>query len=375
MKKSKMKTIQKNKRKLRFSRKTLLIIFSASALSIFSLLFLRGLNILTSRNNYIAKVNGEIISMEEFERQFNMSKANVTNYFHEKYGVQMGKYFWTTNINGEVPLEVAKQRTLDECVKIKLQEKLAKEKGILADISQEAFLGGMKAENDRRSKAIKSNQPVYGPKQLDENTYFSYFFNNMIIKLKEKLAEKELKATDEELEKHYTSVRDKLYTYEDTIKISMITLAVGEEEKVNSEAKEERLEIIKELKERLDKGEDFEKVLKDATSKGIKGLTTTARTLDKDTARNNSREEPLLLDAVNNLSPYGISDVFEENSSLNIAKCIDRKEGGYKSFEDVKENVKSSYINERYDEIIRNLIKDASIEVNDKVYQSIKGMD
>jgi foldase protein PrsA len=170
-------------------------------------------------------------------------------------------------------------------------------------------------------------------------------------------------------------VKDKLYTYEDTIKISIITLAVGEEEKVNSNAKKERLEIIKKLKERLDKGEDFEKVFKDVTSKGIKGLTITVRTLDKDTARNNSREEPFLLDAVNNLSPSGISDVFEENSSFNIAKCIDRKEGEYKSFEDVKESVKSSYINERYDEIIKNLIKDASSEVNDKVYQSIKNMD
>jgi parvulin-like peptidyl-prolyl isomerase len=150
---------------------------------------------------------------------------------------------------------------------------------------------------------------------------------------------------------------------------------MGEQDKVNSNAKKERLEIIKKLKERLDKGEDFEKVFKDATSKGIKGLTITVRTLDKDTARNNSREEPFLLDAVNNLSPSGISDVFEENSAFNIAKCIDRKEGEYKSFEDVKESVKSSYINERYDEIIKNLIKDASSEVNDKVYQSIKNMD
>lgn len=360
------------KRKVGSSKKTRWILFVFSVLGICLVLVFLGIGVYMSRS-YIAKVNEEAVSYAEFKQQISLNRANVLNYFNQKYGVQDSKSFWTSSFGGEVPLEVLKQKALNECVKIKLQEILAREKGVITDVSYDSFLEGLKAENAKRSNAAKNHEPVYGPLRLDENGYLNYFLGNMIMKLKEKLAENELKASEDELQSYYRSVKDKLYKYEDTVRISVIKLAFGADgKKVNTEEKKQKLKEIQAIEDRLKNGEDFDQVIKDAVEGGIKGLSKVDRTLDKDTARNDFKTEPVLMDAIKNIMPGGISGMFEENSAFIIVKCLDRKGGGYKNFDEIKGSVASAYVNMKYDELIEGLIKDANVKVNDMAYKKFK---
>ncbi|OCT11075.1 hypothetical protein A8709_05100 [Paenibacillus pectinilyticus] len=151
----------------------------------------------------VATVNGVPVEVSEFKQQIAAERAGVFNYFHKKYGVEDGADFWVTSHDGEVPLEMIKQRALDAEVKVKVQQIVMQEKGIVADISYATFLRNLADENARRKAAIQKKEPIYGPIQVGEHDYFAYLMSNAVIKLKQVLAEKELDATEAKLKAFY----------------------------------------------------------------------------------------------------------------------------------------------------------------------------
>ena len=104
-------------------------------------------------NLTVATVNSEPISVREFKRQLAQKSSDIYTYFREKHGVVGdSKDFWTTSYGGEVPIDMARDKTLKECVNVKAQQILAKQNGILNDISYAAFLSDLSKENRRRAK-------------------------------------------------------------------------------------------------------------------------------------------------------------------------------------------------------------------------------
>ena len=96
-----------------------------------------------------------------------------------------------------------KKKALDECIRIKIQQILASENGIIQDISYEIFLKNLQLENKRRKNASESKQVIYGPKEMTELTYFNYVFSNMIIRLKNQLADKQFKVNEDRISAYY----------------------------------------------------------------------------------------------------------------------------------------------------------------------------
>lgn len=167
-------------------------------------------------SSIVAKVNGYPIYNEEFQQRVNEKKAEVFNYFSKKYKVEDSRTFWSTSFEGEVPNEMVRKKAFDECIRIKVQQIWAKDQGLIKDISYRTFLKDLKTENRRRTKALKNNEIIYGPEQYGEVEYFSYRFINLVIKLKEKLSEKELrdnpdfKAMDNKYEAMVDELVDKM---------------------------------------------------------------------------------------------------------------------------------------------------------------------
>jgi hypothetical protein len=137
--------------------------------------------------NSIAKVNSEPISIDEFNLFLAQNRAETFGYFHQKYGVDDSKGFWTRAKGGETPLERLKAVTLSQCVRIKVQQVLARQKGIVSDIRYERFLIDLEQENQRRKAAAQNHQPIYGPLQYARETYFNYRLSIMVNALKERM--------------------------------------------------------------------------------------------------------------------------------------------------------------------------------------------
>lgn len=319
---------------------------------------------------YVAIVNNERIEEREFLRQLDLERANTYSYFKQKYNADVSGDFWNKNFNGEVPAKYAKDRALKECISIKIQQALAKKNGLIDDITYDAFLKKLSQENKRRKDAVSKRQVVYGPIQYDENGYFNYVFSNLIMKLKEKLADTEYKPTDAELKAYYERVRNDFYKEEDTIDLQVIYVSYGQQSGTMVEVKrKEANDMMREVKLRVDQGHSFESILKSYPEQ----INNEEKRINRESASSYSKVEPILFDTAKKLEANQISDVFDEviQRKIGIIKVLGKEDGGYKAFEDIKDSVILKYVEQKYLETLEKLINQANVEINEAAYNKI----
>ncbi len=87
-----------------------------------------------------ARVNEEPITARELEKQILAERPAVYDYFKKKYNADDSPDFLTSVYGGEKPGDVLQKRALHAAVRIKIQQILMKEKGVMHDISYAAFL-------------------------------------------------------------------------------------------------------------------------------------------------------------------------------------------------------------------------------------------
>ncbi len=188
-------------------------------LKIFLLLFFLVLNnwnflyCLNIQNNaFVAFVNNEGISIEMFRQQISKKRAAVISQFSNKYKITDYSGFWSSSFgNNQVPANILKQMALDECIKIKVQQILAKKNGIVKDISYKSFLLRLKEENKNRRKAVSESKVIYGPVEYSEASFFDHLLSIQIIELKKHLSAKAFDLSESSLNKFYETWKDSLF--------------------------------------------------------------------------------------------------------------------------------------------------------------------
>ncbi len=315
----------------------------------------------------IGKVNGEPISSRFFRVELARQTAETYSYFHSKYGVEDSENFWTTPYGGEVPVEVARKKALAAIVRTIVQQKLAKEKGLADDISYAGFLNALKKENRERKEALRQNKVIYGPVEYTEDNYFNYVMSNLIIKLKSKLAEKELAVSDLQAEGMYQSRKDKYFRLV-SVRVQKISLPFAASED-NTFTREQAKAKMEELSERLKNGGSFEELSREFN----RDHRVLEQTFDENSKRSDIRKYPELRTAAMELKAGQHSGILETVDSANILLCIAREENGYKSFEEVKDSIKTLILNENYDIFVDKLVKEASVNIDQNAYEKIRG--
>lgn len=313
-----------------------------------------------SNNEVVAKVNGIPISALEFKQVVASHRAMTYSYFYQKYGVEDSTDFWTSSYGGENPAAYARKSALDELVRVKLEQSLAREKGILEDLDYGAFRKELEKENARRKEAIRKGQVIYGPEQYGEREYFSYVHSNMVIKLKEKLGEKELAADDNQIRVYYESNKDKLYKKQDSIKVQKLIIVPTKDRNALNALKTELKAKIDALK--------ANKISFDTAAGAYKEdqrfkTELTEQSFDPEKEQQSKEGNDPVSEEARQLKPGQVSGLIEAPEGLVLMRCTERKDNGYQSFEEVKSNVKNHRIDEGYEEMLKELMKEAKIEV------------
>lgn len=315
-----------------------------------------------SDNDTALTINDEPVAAGEFRMLMGFAHvAKTYSYFQEKYGADTSKDFWTTSYSGETPILYAREKTLADEVRIKIQQILMKENGIVSDISYEGFLKSLEEENQKRQEAAKKNQVIYGPEQYGPNEYFDYQLSNNVYKLKEKLFSGAV--TDKELRKKYEADKDKQYSMPDFMKLEKITIPFGSD----AVEKEKAEQLIIEAKRMLDSGTAFENVAGQFNRDG----KVEEQILDETTARHDNYLYPELKAVASILESGQISGPIETKGGFVIVKCMDKKSNRYQSYVDVKDKVRISYMDDKYEEIIDKQVGEAHVRINQEVYDSI----
>lgn len=156
----------------------------------------------------VAYINGEPVVKSEFMMQARRERSEVIRYFRITYNCEYGEGFWNKNIDGQSPSDFLKEKTLDTLRTIKVQQILAKEVGIVNDLSYTSFLNSLEVENRRRLEAKNANKVIYGPVQYSEEVYYNYLFSNMVISLKNILGEQVFNLTDDKLRGEYEKEKE-----------------------------------------------------------------------------------------------------------------------------------------------------------------------
>lgn len=315
-------------------------------------------------SSVVAYVNGVPISEVHLRRRMRKHRALVHSYFNRKYNAQDHPDFWTTSYGGEIPLEVLRQRTLEQCVRIKVKQLLGKEKGLVNDISYGTFLQNLKDENERRKIAVANGEVIYGPVQYRELYYFDYLMDILEIDLMRKLAEVEFLASDETLRRYYDLVKDKLYKREDDIRIQSITIPFSasgsglDRTRAREAIETAQIEIRHDV--------PFEEAAKRYNPDGMLG----ERFFGRSTARTDSISAGAIKykQEASKLSPCEVSRIFEANSAFHIIKCVEREQYGHEPFENVRQNVRTAYVSGKYRALVDNLVKKAEVRINKEVF-------
>ncbi|HHW00551.1 MAG TPA: hypothetical protein GXX36_13460 [Clostridiaceae bacterium] len=325
-----------------------------------------------TENKIVATVNGDPVYVEEFRERLLMQKVPVQQFFREKYGIQAGDGFWESYFEGENPLKTAKEMALNECVQIKVEQQLGRDKGLVEDISYPAFLKQLEKENKRRKKAVENNEIIYGPVEYQKNVYYEYLYSNMKIALKELLEGKEIQFTEEDLMSYYEQIKDSLYRKEGEVKILKAYVTYTDENRnFSEENRKAALEKIRQVKLKMDQGENI-KNISDSSPKGESlKVNFVEQVFNEKTAKHDQQSALELKTRARRLSVGEISDIIEENNTFYVIKCLEREADGYKSFEEVRENVKSKFIDEKYNEMVEGLVKAAKVEIVGSVYDRI----
>jgi hypothetical protein len=322
-----------------------------------------------SSNEVLGNVNGEPITIAEFRMRLNLNRAYTFEYFKTKYGVDDNKQFWTTSYGGENPSNIIKQKTLNELVRIKIEQIAAKEKGIVKAIDYTSFLNALQKENDRRKIAVQKREVIFGPTRYDEQGYYEYLHSNMVIALKGKLAETDLATDDTKLQDYYTNNRNQLFKNSDTITIQKISVSRVEGSSDVNEVSSE-IAVIKDL---INNGEHFDEILKKYKPKSpLVKAEFNEQTLDQSTLRTNSKFSPIETSIASKMSVGDVSEIFKEENSLIIMKCVARIDGGYVGFEEAKSALKLKILDDQYIEWISNKVNEASVETHKYLINKIK---
>jgi len=159
----------------------------------------------------VMTINGEPVSASEYLLIMERQKASVYLFFKEHQNLDDRPGFWSEEMGPDGPLAKLRNATLEELIRVKVNQGLAKQKGLIQDVTYAAFRADFTSENARRVKALSAGDVVYGPRQYREATYYYKRFGDLVYQLTHAIGkEQDQKTRNKAIEQYYEDNKDSL---------------------------------------------------------------------------------------------------------------------------------------------------------------------
>lgn len=302
------------------------------------------------RYQTVARISGLDICRQELEDQMRRDRATIINEFQSAYGADTGnEKFWQTEYDGRTPMDALRDTAMQHVRLYKMQQQLAIDYGILQDASgasYEAFEQALELENQNRAEQIQAGEAVYGAAEFTTDTYYDYRLSNLQIALREKLSAsgQPLDADEATLRSFYEQKKQTDYKKVQNARLRLYTISFDDSGLTEQQAGEQagRLHAL------LLAGADN-------PAQGIGSLTVTELTLNEDTAAGASKTDPIVYTQALQLQTGEYSEIFQNRAAFCILYCETAEAGGYQSYDEVADAVRSLYIREQYPAYIEKL--------------------
>ncbi|HVJ45223.1 MAG TPA: hypothetical protein VM511_02480 [Luteolibacter sp.] len=152
----------------------------------------------------VATINGEPVSAGEYSLVMGRQAPRVYASLKAEKNLDDHFGYWSPDAGPDSPFAKLRGMVLQELVTIKVQQTMAKEKGLQNDISFAGFQEGFLKENNRRREALAAGTVIYGPKQHNEPAYYYILFGDLSFRLKRKVCQETAPhIPEEEIRKFY----------------------------------------------------------------------------------------------------------------------------------------------------------------------------
>lgn len=303
-----------------------------------------------NESGVVAYVNGEAVETAEFMMIAASYKAEVVNYFYEKYTADYNSDFWQQDFDGENPHDVLAEKTMDKIVSTKLLQIEAKKNKVIKSCRYSDFMEQLENENSKRTSDKASGKRVYGVINYTAEEYYDdQTAKTKLTLLKKK--EEELNPSDEELLKYYDETKDKSFKLMNESNLTFFRLENTAYDK------------MQELLQAVENGGDVQSKASEL------GAESEDMDVDNESFRYLSIQFPNVLELIEQNEYPIYSAVFEKDGKLCLVCVNEIKDGGYKEFEDVKTNVLSDYVENMLDEYLEEKREKVKIRYTDEYNQ------
>jgi len=311
----------------------------------------------------VATVNGEPVTSREFRRAMLRFRTRVRRSFPDEQSIYTGLGLQNTGYEDEVSIQRLRQLALEACVRRKVEWLLARDLGLAEkDISDGRFLERLAEENTRRKEALRRGEVIYGPTQYREDVYWGYVHDELVRKLKERLAQSKCVVGDEALRDFYHSRAER---YHRPVRVKVKRMVVPFEAGGNSyPTRAAARRLMEAAQKRVTNGEPFETVSKEFASYADFDAPWREESQCNDLAWMSER----VREAALQLSPGEVSSVVEDGKAFYLLLCEEREAAVVYAYEEVRDDVIEEYVDERYESHMDTLVEQAEIVVNQDIY-------
>lgn len=300
----------------------------------------------------ILRINGVEILEEEYKMFLQDEKALTTNYFMHTYNAPYEENFWNTGYGDEIPLEYAKEKALETLVKVKIEDQLALEYGVVEDISYEAI-----------QKEIRRDKSIYGVQNMDFFQAYNIYHSKILLKTIEQYKKLTPPIQQEKLEQEYEKMKEQFFDYPDELKI--LELKIGNIQEANKQVIDQIVNDLEEgirlsdLKEKYGAQCDIEEAIVEYGKNESKEATGTELA-------------NLLKEKAYSLQDFQMTEPFIFLDQYYILVCLERKDGEVESFEVARIKIEEQLKEEAFEEVVKKRVEQAKVEINAQKYKEIQ---
>lgn len=314
----------------------------------------------------LAKINEDELTLAELKHFIQVHRASVIDYFIREHGADVHAGFWHQQFQGEVPGERLLAAAIEEAVRMKVELQLARQHGVVSEISYRALLQEMEKENERREAAIARGEAVYGPSRFDESSFIDFYKSKTAALLKETIADSQLLPSEQQLKLYYESVKTELYPVEDRILFEKFSITYKQNGEHSERMKEQMLRAAEALTQRLVAGDSAEASIKalEADFASTAAVFEGTLVLDESNASQMYKSQQQLYAALRNSDVLAPAPLIIDNTAegrYEVVKIVERETAEAPNFAEVKDIVAMKYIEVAYEQYVDSHVQAANI--------------
>lgn len=311
-------------------------------------------------------INGLAVTEDEYRRMLNTQIYQVSKELSEEYGLQSGGGFWEKDAGGVPAYQVLADRTVEALKRYRALYGIAQERGYVEDISYEALLKRVEAENEDRAEKIANGEPVYGLSSFTVDLFLEYEADAIRTRYCDDPASPGMEIPEAELQAEYEAGRETLFHRDDTLELTYLKI---EYERLGLSA-EDKNACLNDLEKLAGAPGNLSE---QAAAMPELAPYVEQRTVTYADYRTASYEISDILSLADPLAAGERTAALDENGALYLVECTARADGGCVPYEEARDYLLKTMREAAFDELVAQRAEAAEVTGDWKrIYQFTK---